>query len=204
MKPSVALVLLLLAVPLHAGTLYRWVDPDGKVQYSDKPPPPSAKDVQQKQLGAPAADTGRLPYATQIAAKNFPVTLYVTDCGEACTKARELLRKRGIPYAEKNPQQPAEQEELSKLLSGQLEVPVLKVGTSLVRGFEPGQWNSTLDMAGYPENAGAPPPPPQPAAKPAAPQEPAPAEPPGGEPPAEAQPPQEAAPVPRGPYPAYQ
>lgn len=36
------LFLLLLAVPLHA-QLYKWVDANGKLQYSDKPPPAGAK-----------------------------------------------------------------------------------------------------------------------------------------------------------------
>jgi hypothetical protein len=39
-------VLLLSAGTCLAGPLYRWVDSDGRVHYSDQPPPPSAKDVQ--------------------------------------------------------------------------------------------------------------------------------------------------------------
>jgi hypothetical protein len=36
------LFLLMLAMPLHA-QMYKWVDANGKVQYSDKPPPQGAK-----------------------------------------------------------------------------------------------------------------------------------------------------------------
>src|SRR5712691_2725285 len=43
--------LLLSAGASQAGNLYRWVDSDGTVHYSDQQPPPSAKDVQQKKLG---------------------------------------------------------------------------------------------------------------------------------------------------------
>jgi uncharacterized protein DUF4124 len=198
MKRIAIVSLLMMAGAAGAGTMYRWVDSDGKVHYSDQPPPASAnpQQVEQKRMGTSEADAGRFPYATQLAAKNFPVTLYVTDCGEACTRGRELLRKRGIPFTEKNPQQPAEQQELSKLLSGQLEVPVLKVGSNLVRGFEEGQWNSALDIAGYPQSAGAPLPPSKPipktgTAKPDTTR---------GEPPS-GQPPQEEAPTSSGPYP---
>jgi glutaredoxin len=199
MKRLLLIALTLLALPAAAGTLYRWVDADGRVHYTDTPPPASAKDVKQKATTGQPADAGRLPYATQVAAKNFPVTLYATDCGEACTKARDLLRKRGIPHTEKDPQQPAEQQELSKLLSGQLEVPVLKVGSSLSRGFSEEQWHTALDAAGYPRTAGAPPPPPKPkpaAAPPAAPPEGA------AEAPETAAPP-EPPPARRGPYPVY-
>jgi hypothetical protein len=208
MKTSLLLALSLLALPAAAGTLYRWVDPDGRVHYTDTPPPATAKDVKRQAAPGPAADTSRLPYATQVAAKNFPVTLYTTDCGEACTKGRELLRKRGIPHTVKDPQQPAEQQELTKLLAGKLEVPVLKVGATLSRGFSDEEWHNALDAAGYPRNAGAPPPKPAPKAE--AKPEAAPAAPEGaGEAPAaEATPPAEVAPSPppparRGTYPVY-
>lgn len=207
MKRALLIGLLVFAAPALAQTTYRWVDPDGRVHYSDKPPPASAKDVKQREVRGQGAaeEAAGLPYATQTAAKNFPVTLYTTDCGDPCKQARDLLRKRGIPHTEKNPQQPAEQEELMKLLSGQLEVPVLKVGKSLVRGWDEVQWSGTLDAAGYPKNAGAPPP--KPPAKPAATEK---AEAPPAEEGAEEQPAEEAAPAPepapvrRGPYPVYE
>src|SRR5512134_1712616 len=204
MKRALLIGVLLFAAPALAQTTYRWVDPEGKVHYSDKPPPAAAKDVKQRSMGGAAAETAALPYATQAAAKNFPVTLYATDCGDPCKQARDLLRKRGIPHSEKNPQQPGEQEELVKLLSGQLEVPVLKVGKSLVRGWDEAQWNGTLDAAGYPRNAGAPPPKPAPKPAAAVKEETPPAEEGAEEAPAEASPPPEPAPVKRGPYPVYE
>lgn len=204
MKRALLIGLLAFAAPALAQTTYRWVDPDGKVHYSDKPPPASAKDVTQKAVGGAAAESAPLPYATQAAAKNFPVTLYASDCGDPCKQARDLLRKRGIPHTEKNPQQPAEQEELMKLLSGQLEVPVLKVGKSVVRGWDEAQWSGTLDAAGYPKNAGAPPPKPAPKAAAAPKAEAPPPEEGVEEQPAEAAPPPEPAPVRRGPYPVYE
>jgi glutaredoxin len=183
----------------QGGALYRWVDSQGNVHYSDTPPPASAKQVEKKPMkGAAPEDASQLPYATQMAARNFPVTLYTTDCGEACAKARSLLAKRGIPFAEKNAEQPADQEELSKLLGGQLEVPVLKVGSNVVRGYEESQWQSALDIAGYPRNAGAAPPPPAP--KPEAPKAEPRGEPEAGEaPPAEVE--SEPAAPRRGSYP---
>lgn len=198
MKPFLLTALALMALPAVAGPLYRWVDADGTVHYTDAQPPTSATDVTRVPMRLPAADdTARLPYETQVAARNHPVTLYVTDCGEACTRARELLRKRGIPYTEKDPQQPAEQQELSRLLAGPLEVPVLKVGSSVTRGFSEDPWQMALDVAGYPRSAGAPPPLPKPSHKPeAAPEAPAEA------PPQEAPPP-EPPPARRGTYPIY-
>ena len=90
-----------------AGNLFRWVDSDGTVHYSDQPPPTSVKDVQEKKLGASVVESSP-SYALQQAAKNFPVTLYATDCGPGCNKARELLNKRGVPFNERNPTQQPE------------------------------------------------------------------------------------------------
>ncbi len=42
--PRIASIILFLALPLAAyGQLYKWTDKDGKVQYSDRPPPADAK-----------------------------------------------------------------------------------------------------------------------------------------------------------------
>jgi len=60
-----------------AGQAYRWVDDQGRVHYTQTPPPPSAKGVQRKNFrSGGAAEQSDLPYATQVAAKNFPVRLY--------------------------------------------------------------------------------------------------------------------------------
>lgn len=138
----------------QSAPLYRWVDLDGKVHYSEQPPPPStARKVEEKILGTPPADDGQLPYASRLAAKNFPVTLYSSECGEPCTRAREHLTQRGVPFNEKNAGTPEVQAELKKLI-GALEVPVLAIGTAIrLKGYEPGAWNTALDEAGYPKSA---------------------------------------------------
>ncbi|MDO9063572.1 MAG: glutaredoxin family protein [Sulfuricella sp.] len=138
----------------QSASLYRWVDTDGKVHYTEQPPPPSAaRKVEAKTIGTPPADDGQLPYASRLAAKNFPVTLYNSECGEACTKAREHLAKRGVPFNEKDAGTPEVQAELKKLI-GALEVPVLAVGTvTRLKGYEAGAWNAALDEAGYPKSA---------------------------------------------------
>jgi len=133
--------------------LYRWTDANGRVFYTDTPPPGDARNVERKSLGD-RAGSGPLPYATQMAAKNFPVTLYISDCGEACDEGRKLLDARGVPYAEKVARDQNIQAELLKLTGGtSVEVPVLVVGRTIVRGWEATQWHSTLDAAGYPKSA---------------------------------------------------
>lgn len=153
-KLALFLLCAAMATAATAAEMYRWVDKDGKVHYTDSPPPPSAKKVEEKNLGGNSAVTGGdLPYATRTAAQNFPVTLYVTDCGESCTQARQHLAKRGIPYTPKNPANSAADAEALKKLVGSPQVPVLVVGRgSPLTGFDAAAWDAALDAAGYPKS----------------------------------------------------
>src|SRR5215470_4470004 len=152
MRTLALIVIMALAIgPAAAGWLYKWVDQKGEVHYTDQPPPPEAKTAERKKFGDQAGDAP-VPYALQQAAKNFPVTLYSADqCGDPCSKASALLAKRGVPFTEKNVRDAAMGEELKALNGGKLEVPVMKVGSQVVRGYEEGNWNGVLDAAGYPK-----------------------------------------------------
>ena len=151
--------------------LYKWTDAEGKVHYSDQPPPASARKAEKKKLtDKPSAPT--LPYSLQQAMKNFPVTLFSYKCGDGCTRADALLAKRGIPHSAKDPRDAAIFEELKKATGGDEVAPVLVVGRRVLKGFEEGAWNSALDTAGYPSTPIAPLPPaekPKPAPEAAAP-----------------------------------
>ena len=154
MKPThitVAAFAAALALMAQAQTnVYRWIDKDGKVHFSDTAPTDDAKEVSQKRMGGGGDEAAALPYATQVAARRNPVTLYSgNDCGELCARGRELLDRRGIPYAEKDAQgNPADREALRKLV-GSLVVPVLVVGDNKLTGYDEAAWQSVLDNAGY-------------------------------------------------------
>jgi glutaredoxin len=152
---AVFLALAVAAGATVAGKLYKWVDAEGRVHYTDQPPPPEVKSAEHKSFTDNPGD-GPLPYALQVATKNFPVTLYNADCGDACKQATALLSKRGVPFSDRNAQDEAVGEELKKLTGGKLEVPVLKLGAQVVRGYEEGAWNAALDAAGYPRSPAAP------------------------------------------------
>jgi glutaredoxin len=147
---ATALALAFAAPPLGAAQLYRWVDEKGNVEWRDTPPPPNAKKVEQRTVGSNTIQTSDLPYSTQQAVKNHPVTLWAFNCGAPCDQARAHLTKRGVPYTERN----AEKEhETFKKLTGSSEVPVLFVGTRQVKGYLDTEWDSALDSAGYPKTA---------------------------------------------------
>ena len=149
-----AAALLLPALAHAQANVYRWVDKDGKVHYSDTPPPEPQKSLTQKRVGGGYAESSQLPYATQIAMQKSPVTLFTgADCGDPCKQGRDLLSKRGIPFSERDAQGNADDAEALKKLVGALEVPLLTVGAAKVKGFEEGAWHSALDGAGYPRTA---------------------------------------------------
>jgi hypothetical protein len=151
-----ALMLIVAAGTPHAGELYRWVDKDGRVHYTDQPPPPEARSTQRKKLGDRPGD-GPVPFALQQAMKNFPVTLYVAEgCGEGCKAAVAYLNGRGVPFTQKDARQEANASALTALTGGKLEVPVATVGSNVLRGFEESAWKTTLDAAGYPSTAAGP------------------------------------------------
>jgi len=147
--------LLLIALFVGCGTvlaaqLYRWVDEKGLVEWRDTPPPPTAKKVEQRKVGGGSASAAEMPFSVQQAVKAYPVTLWATDCGDTCNKARAHLARRGVPHDEKDPRTDFEN---FKKLTGSSEVPVLFVGRNQLKGYLESDWDSALDNAGYPKTA---------------------------------------------------
>jgi hypothetical protein len=150
--PQFLCVILMAITSAHAAQLYRWVDSKGNVEWRDTPPPATvpAKNIEQRRIGDSAPDASEVPFSVQLAAKNHPITLWVTDCGTPCTSARAHLGRRGIPFTEKAPQANVE---TFKKVSPDAAVPVLQVGTVTLTGYTESEWDSTLDYAGYPRTA---------------------------------------------------
>jgi glutaredoxin len=132
--------------------LYRWVDAEGKVHYTDQPPA-NARSVATHKTTANVV-TSTAPFAVQQAQKNVPVKIYTgTTCGSPCSDARELLGRRGVPFTEVSVTEPAQRDELKKASGGE-EVPIVLVGRAVLKGFEATSLDAALDNAGYPRNAG--------------------------------------------------
>jgi glutaredoxin len=134
--------------------MYRYIDADGKVVYTDKTPPPSAKSVQPKRMNANVIESNDVPIAAQIASEKYPVTLYTFDCGDVCRNAEALLNRRGVPYSTVNVSDAQGGAKL-QALTGASAAPVLQVGEKwIAKGFLEAQWQTMLDEAGYPKTPG--------------------------------------------------
>ena len=159
-----ASITLLRWVPLVAAAVtclaqaqqYKVVGPDGKTTYTDRPPASTGGKVSTVITSGGSSSEVSLPLELRQAASRYPVSLYVTidDCAP-CAAARQLLRQRGIPYAEKQVQS-AEDNLALERLSGGREAPTLSIGAQVLRGLAPEVWNSYLDAAGYPRDSRLP------------------------------------------------
>lgn len=149
---SLAGLLLLASACAIAQTqqVYRYIDPDGRVVYSDKPPPADARDAQAKRIGRNSIETSELSFATQQAQERFPVTLYTFSCGVVCDTAQGLLNKRGVPHTVVDVSQGDGADRLKRLTNG-LEAPALQVGEQVATGFNENKWQTMLSDAGYPK-----------------------------------------------------
>ncbi len=130
--------------------LYKWVGPDGKVTYSDVPPPKTAAKVEKKALSIAGTPDSALPYEVGQAARSNPITLYTsTQCGP-CDAARQLLLDRGVPFTEKTVTSYDEQSRFRKITGG-YDFPYMQIGSNHRKGYESDSWNAALTTAGYPE-----------------------------------------------------
>ena len=103
MKSLVAvapLAALLVVLPVQAQ--YKVVYPDGRVTYTDTPPPPSSG-AKVTKLGENISIVPQtpLPLELRTVASRYPVTLYTTKGCSPCESGRQFLHARGIPFSEK-------------------------------------------------------------------------------------------------------
>lgn len=139
---------------------YKVVDADGRVTYTDRPPvAETARVLPLGRSGAaaaasPAAEAG-LPFELRQVSARFPVTLYTGANCTPCEAGRQLLRQRGVPYAERQVVGDEDSAALERLSGGRT-IPSLTVGTQALRGFNPADWSSYLDAAGYPRESRLP------------------------------------------------
>jgi len=145
-----------LAGPAWGQAVYRSVGPDGRVTFSDRPPPDGRGSARVLPFAGPAAGPVEgLPAPLQRIAERFPVVLYTAPNCAACDEGRRMLVGRGIPYTESTI---SSAEDIAALegMAGERTVPLLRIGGQLLRGWSSGQWSQYLDAAGYPERSTLP------------------------------------------------
>jgi glutaredoxin len=136
---------------LYAQQVYKSIDKNGRVTYSETPPLPGSGD----KLTGDSAAGASLPYALQQVVSRYPVTLYTTaDCGP-CINARLMLTQRGVPFTERTV---SSNEDISayKKLNSDNNFPFATIAAQQLKGYEEGEWTKYLDAAGYPKSSTLP------------------------------------------------
>jgi len=159
---------LLALTAAQAQTVYRVVDPDGRVRFTDQPPSPNEKATATSGGKPVSAIPSGLPYELRQVVGKYPVTLYTASDCAPCVSARELLTGRGVPFTERTVNT-AEDTEALKRLSGDNSLPFLTIGSQRIKGLAPAEWHQYLNAAGYPPSSQLPPNYRNPAATPLAP-----------------------------------
>ena len=152
----IALLLLLVGTAAGAQQVYRIVGPDGRITFSDQPPPPSAG--ARSESVTPSASSGgslQMPLELREATARYPVTLFTGSKCEPCDAGRNLLNARGVPFNERSVTS-AEDGDALKRLAGDNSLPLLTVGSQQIKGFSDVEWQQYLDAAGYPRTSRLP------------------------------------------------
>ena len=143
-----------LALPwLAAGAAtYKWIDPEGRVNYGDRPPDNVRAEAVRPPPPAASGDGAdpALPLPLRSAAARSPVVLYgVRDCG-ACESLRAHLLRRGVPFTERQVQSDRDAEAFRQLGFSTQAIPTLTIGRDRLSGYDALRLDTMLDAAGYP------------------------------------------------------
>lgn len=151
MKLFLTFLIGLLPQILAAQTLHKWVDEQGNVSYSDRPPPSglAVKDVSDTLntmgAGAASSDAG---YELKQLMKQSPIVIYTFKGCAPCDQGRTLLVGKGYPFSEKTIGSNADLGALQTQFGSQT-LPVLTVGKTVLNGYGQPQWEDALSTAGY-------------------------------------------------------
>ena len=142
------LVVLVTSIPAGAG-VYKWTDAQGRVHYSDDPPPEAkAQQIKLKinSIQGPAVvSTMRNTSATKAKDK---VQIYTAVWCGYCKRAKAHLAAKGVPYDETD----VESSERGRSEFAQLGgrgVPVILVGSQRMDGFDASGLDAMLAAAGW-------------------------------------------------------
>jgi glutaredoxin len=134
-------------LPAAAG-VYKWTDAQGRVHYSDSPPPDQkAAQVKIKvnSISGPAVVSA---FKAGSPAAKERVRIYTTSWCGYCRKAKAQLAARRVPFDEIDVEtSDSGQREFASL--GGRGVPVILVGGQRMDGFDAGRLDAMLQTAGY-------------------------------------------------------
>jgi glutaredoxin len=148
---AVVVIITPAAADLYAQQVYKSVDKNGRVTFSEVPPLPGSGD----RLTGESATNPSLPYTLQQIVSRYPVTLYSAENCAPCISARLMLTQRGVPFTERTVSS-NEDIDAYKKLNGDTSLPLATIASQQLKGYEESEWTKYLDAAGYPKSSTLP------------------------------------------------
>ncbi len=141
---------------LSAGEIYKWVDEQGQVQFSDQPPEASTSAQAEKIVLKPEINTVK---GTDISVSDYlqtvqekraqaeklkpkrdkPVVMYSTTWCGVCKRARQYFIANNIPFSEYDIEKSERGRKDYARLNG-TGIPIILVGKKRMNGFSPGRF----------------------------------------------------------------
>ncbi len=129
-----------------AVTVVECVDAGGNTSFRDKCPPGTTKAGHKVLLGVSPTKAK----STREITTDNPVVLYSVPNCDACDLVRNALSTRSTPFNEKNVQDDAASQNELKSKTGNLTVPSVLIGATVLTGYNRSALDSALNQAGYP------------------------------------------------------
>lgn len=132
-------LLLLLLSPTVSAEIYRWVDENGNIQFSDSPP--EQEDVSEVEVDINTyeyIDQGDIEYyQPPQKASRQKVVMYATSWCGYCAKARKYFNQKGIRFLEYDIEKDKRAKKRYDAIGGS-GVPVIFIGKQRMNGFSVG------------------------------------------------------------------
>ena len=126
-------------LPVAASTLYKWIDSEGNIIYSDEPPSGNVEFEEQifedEAAEGTASQSKSVELLIEEAALKNPVSLYTVPECDTCDLIRLYLTRNRIPFAEKNVENNISMQQELKQKSGSISVPTLSIGDAVMDGY---------------------------------------------------------------------
>lgn len=121
-------------MPSTMAEIYKWVDADGNIQFSDTAP--RGRAAEEVKLEINSITIPRVSINPNSTATSRRVVIYTTDWCGYCKKAKKFMRKNKIAFTEYDIEKSARAKREYQRLNGR-GVPLIVVGDKTLSGFSP-------------------------------------------------------------------
>lgn len=136
--PCIIALATLLLMPHYpaAAEVYRWVDDNGRIHFSDeKPAQQKADNLDLGDINAiPTVEVTAKPVQKKASDTRKPVIMYSTEWCGFCRQARQYFQQKGIPFKKYDVEKSRKGKADHKKLGGG-GVPIILIGKKQMQGF---------------------------------------------------------------------